>query len=74
MVLLMNLPKSYEFLVTFLKSLEFNHPKKLPWEVITTKLLNEKFMRKEKVGPSKSSIETTFILAQKKSKSKGSRN
>ncbi len=31
-------------------------------------------MRKKKVGPSKSSTEMTFILAQKKSKSEGSRN
>ncbi len=38
------------------------------------KLLNEKFMKKKKVGPFKSSTKTTFILAQKKSKSKGSRN
>jgi hypothetical protein len=51
MVLLMNLPESYQFFVTSLESLKFIDPKKLTWVVVTTRLLNEKLMRKEKLGP-----------------------
>jgi hypothetical protein len=41
MVLLMSLQKNYEFLITFLESLESIDPKKLAWEVVATRLLNE---------------------------------
>jgi hypothetical protein len=41
MVLLMSLQKNYEFLITSLESPESNDPKKLAWEVVTTRMLNE---------------------------------
>lgn len=41
MVLLMNLSKHYEFFITSLESLESTDPKKLAWEVVATRLLNE---------------------------------
>jgi len=69
----MSLPKSCEFLVIFLESLGSINLKKLTWEVVTTRLLNEELMRKEKFGSFKLSTEIAFILAQKGSKSKVSR-
>jgi hypothetical protein len=51
MVMLMNLPESYQFLVTSLESLNSIVPKKLTWVVVTTRLLNEELMRKETLGP-----------------------
>jgi hypothetical protein len=66
----MSLPKSCEFLVIFLESLGSINPKKITWEVVATRLLNEELMRKEKFGSSKLSTEIAFILAQKGSKSK----
>jgi len=62
MVPLMGLPQSYEYLVTFLESLKSFDLKKLTWEAIATRLLNEKLMKKEK---NKSldimSIDTTLL-------------
>ncbi len=55
---LMSLHESYEYLVTSLESLESFDPKKLTWETIVTKLLNEKLMRKEK----NKSLETMFSI------------
>jgi len=63
-MLLMSLPKIYEFLITSLESLESIDPKKLDWEVVATRLLNE--MEKNNVGPFESSTKTSFILAQNK--------
>jgi hypothetical protein len=70
----MNLPKNYKFLVIFFESLESIYHKKFTWEVIATRLLNEKLMRKEKFGSSKLLIEIAFVLAQKRSKSRISRD
>ncbi len=72
MVLLMNLPESYKF--TFLKLLESIDPKKLTWEVIAIRLLNDKLTRKEKLGSSKSISEYAFMLVQRKLESKNNRN
>jgi hypothetical protein len=44
----------------------------LAWEVVFIRLLDE--MEKENIGPSKSSTKTSFILAKKKFKFKGSRD
>jgi hypothetical protein len=47
----------------------------LAWEVVAIRLLNE--MEKENIGPSESSessTKTSFILAKKKFKFKGSRD
>jgi hypothetical protein len=41
MVLLMSLQKNCEFLITSLESPESIDPKKLAWEVVATRLLNE---------------------------------
>ncbi len=63
MVFLMALPQSYEYLVTFLESLESFDLKKLTWEAIATRLLNEKLMRKEKnVSLEIMSIDTTLLF------------
>lgn len=60
MVLLVSLPKSYQYLIIELKSLkEENHT----WDNMNTRLLNEKVMHKEK-GESCQTIETT-LQAQK---------
>lgn len=72
MVLLMSLLESYKF--TFLKLLKSIDPKKLTWEVIAIKLLNEKLTRKEKLGSSKSISEYAFMLVQRKLESKNNRN
>ncbi len=60
------------FFIIFLKSLESIDPKKLAWEVVATRLLNE--MEKKNIGQFESSPTTSLILAQKKFKSKGSRD
>jgi len=67
MVLMMSLPQSYEYLVTFLESLEFFNLKKLTWEVVTTRLLNEKLMRKEKNKSLKIVFVKTTLLFEKSS-------
>jgi hypothetical protein len=58
MVFLMSLSQSYEYLVTFLESLKSFDPKKLTWEVVVTRSLNEKIMKKEK----NESLETMFNI------------
>jgi hypothetical protein len=55
---LMNLPQSYEYLVTFLEFVESFGPKKLTWETVVTRLLNEELMRMEK----NKSLETMFSI------------
>jgi hypothetical protein len=42
---LMSLPQSYEYLPTSLESLKSFDPKKLTWETVVTRLLNEELMR-----------------------------
>jgi hypothetical protein len=60
MVLLVSLPKSYQYLIIELRSLkEENHT----WDNMNTRLFNEKVMHKEK-GESYQTIETT-LPAQK---------
>ncbi len=60
MVLLVSLPKSYQYLIIELRSLkEENHT----WDNMNTRLLNEKIMHKEK-GETYQTIETT-LQAQK---------
>jgi hypothetical protein len=60
MVLLVSLPKSYQYLIIELRSLkEENHT----WDNMNTRLFNEKVMHKEK-GESYQTIETT-LHAQK---------
>jgi hypothetical protein len=70
----MSLPKSCAFLVIFFESLESINPKKLTWEVLTTRLLNEELMRKEKYGSFELSTEIAFALAQQGSKFRLSRD
>ncbi len=59
-ILLMSLLESYKF--TFLKLLESIDPKKLTWEVIATRLLNEDLTRKKKFWSSKSISKYAFML------------
>jgi hypothetical protein len=56
MVLFMCLPKNYEFLIISLKSLKSVDPMNLTWDIIAIRLLNEEFMKKEKVGANEASI------------------
>ncbi len=70
--LLMSFPQSYKF--TFLKLLESIDPKKLTWEVIVIRLLNEELTRKEKFGFSKSISKYAFMLIQRKLESKNNKD
>jgi hypothetical protein len=49
-IMFMSLPESYQNFITSLESLQSIDPKKLTWVIIATRLLNEKLMRKEKLG------------------------
>jgi hypothetical protein len=68
----MSFPQSYKF--TFLKLLESIDPKKLTWEVIVIRLLNEELTRKEKFGFSKSISKYAFMLIQRKLESKNNKD
>jgi hypothetical protein len=57
-----------------LESLESIDPKKLALEVAATRLLIEELMRKDKFGSFKLSNEIALVLAQKRLKSKVSRD
>jgi hypothetical protein len=59
--------QSYEYLVRSLEFLEFFYLKKLTWEVVTTRLLNEKLMRKEKNKSLKIVFVKTMLLYEKSS-------
>ncbi len=67
MVFLMSLPQSYEYLVASLESLRSFDPKKLTWEVVVTRLLNEKLMRKEKNKSLETMSNTEITLLFEKS-------
>ncbi len=67
MMLLMSLPQSYEYLVTFLESLESFNLKKLTQEVVTTRLLNEELMKKEKNKSLEIMFVKTMLLSKKSS-------
>jgi hypothetical protein len=48
--------KLWVFLIISLESLKSIDPMNLTWDIIAIKLLNEEFMKKEKVGANKASI------------------
>jgi hypothetical protein len=64
---LMSLLQSYEYLVTSLESLKSFDLKKLTWETIVTRLLNEELMRKEKNKSLETMSSTEVTLLSKKS-------
>jgi len=64
---LMSLPQSYEYLVTFLEFLKSFDPKKLTWETVVTRLLNEELMRMEKNKSLETMFSTEITLLFKKS-------
>jgi hypothetical protein len=64
---LMSLPQSYEYLVTFLEFLESFDPKKLTWETIEIRLLNEELMIMEKNKSLETMFSTEITLLFKKS-------
>jgi len=63
MVLLMSLLDNYKLLVT---SVKFYESTRLTWEVVTTKLLNEEFMKREN-GDNSSASNRALIHTSHKS-------
>lgn len=64
---LISLLQSYEYLLTSLESLESFDPKKLTWETVVTRLLNEELMRKENNKSLETMSSTKVTLLSKKS-------
>jgi len=64
---LMSLLQSYEYLVTFLEFLESFDPKKLTWETLEIRLLNEELMIMEKNKSLETMFNTEITLLFKKS-------
>jgi hypothetical protein len=63
----MSLPKIYEFLIISLEPLKSIDPINLTWDIIAIRLLNEEFMKKEKVGANEALINLLHSYELKRS-------